>query len=135
MRFIGWPLAALLMALNPCALVHAEAADRTVKAQSGKPVAVGAYINVKPDCSAGALPTIRLIKEPIHGKVVVKKGNAKATNYKKCLALEVPAYVVLYSSEKDFIGTDFLTVEVRFPAGRTEIQNITVTVASQQQNI
>jgi hypothetical protein len=123
------------MGSNSWALAQVPTADRTIRAQSGKAVVVGAYINVKPDCSAGALPAIRLIKAPAHGKVIVKKAKAKATNYKRCLAIEVPAYVALYSSAPDFTGTDFLTMEIKFPAGRTEIQNITVTVATQDRSI
>jgi hypothetical protein len=45
---------------------------------------------VKPNCTSGPLPTIRLIGPPEHGKVSVKKVNVNATNYKQCLALEVP---------------------------------------------
>jgi len=60
--------------------------------------------------------------------VVVKTAKAKATNYKACLALEVPAYVAFYKSPADFLGNDFLTIEVKFAGGRTEIQKITVTV-------
>ncbi len=60
---------------------------------------------------------------------MLKSGRVKATNYKACLALEVPAYVAFYKSPPDFVGNDFLTIEVKFVGGRTEIQKITVTVA------
>ena len=39
-----------------------------------------------------------------------------ATNYKQCLALEVPAFVAFYRSRADFVGVDALTLEVKFPA-------------------
>ena len=53
---------------------------------------------------------------------------AKATNYKACLALEVPAYVAFYKSPPEFLGDDVLTIEVKYAGGRTEIQKITVKV-------
>jgi hypothetical protein len=52
----------------------------------------------------------------------------KATNYKACLALEVPAYVAFYRSSPDFIGNDVLTMEIKDAQGRTQIQKITVNV-------
>ncbi|MGB6396931.1 MAG: hypothetical protein WBF73_14790, partial [Bradyrhizobium sp.] len=54
----------------------------------------------------------------------------KATNYKACLALEVPAYVAFYKSAPDFLGNDVMTIEVSYPGGRTEIQKITVNVSA-----
>jgi len=134
MRLVWLALAALLMG-NSWAFAQLSTADRTVRAQSGKALAVGAYINIRPDCTSGELPAIRLINAPAHGKVIVKKAKAKATNYKRCLAIEVPAYLAIYSSEPDFTGTDSFTVEVKFPFGKVEIQNITVTVVSRQQSI
>jgi hypothetical protein len=46
------------------------------------------------------------------------------------LALEVPAFVAFYRSRADFIGVDVLTLEVKFPNGKTQVQRISVTVGS-----
>jgi hypothetical protein len=104
--------------------------ERTVKALANKDTQIGVYINVRPDCTSGPLPTVRLAKEPTSGRVVVKDGKVKATNYKTCLAMEVPAYVAFYKSSADFIGNDALTIEVRYPEGRSEIQKITINVVA-----
>ncbi|QQO24559.1 hypothetical protein JJB98_10375 [Bradyrhizobium diazoefficiens] len=106
-----------------------QTVERTVKTLSNKDTQIGLYINVRPDCSSGPLPTIRLASPPASGKVVVKTGKIKATNYKACLALEVPAYIAFYKSPPDFVGSDALTIEVKYSEGRTEIQKITVNVA------
>jgi len=37
--------------------------------------------------------------------------------------------VAFYKSPPDFVGDDNLTIEVKYPGGRTEIQKITVNVA------
>ena len=103
--------------------------ERSVKALSNKDTQIGVYLNVLPDCTSGPLPTIRLVNPPTAGKVVVKTAKAKATNFKACLALEVPAYVAFYRSPPEFLGDDVLTIEVKYPGGRTEIQRITVKVA------
>ncbi|SFK18313.1 hypothetical protein SAMN04487925_1242 [Bradyrhizobium sp. cf659] len=102
--------------------------ERTVKSAPNKDTRVGVFINVLPDCTSGPLPTIRLVNAPASGKVTVKSAKVKATNYKSCLALEVPAYVAFYKSQPDFIGDDVLTIEVKYAGGRTEIQKITVSV-------
>ena len=51
-----------------------------------------------------------------------------ATNYKQCMALEVPGFIAFYRSKADFSGTDVVMLEVKYPQGRTEIQRITVKV-------
>ena len=125
------------VATSTSAQEQSRVVERSVKSVPYKDTQIGVYINVQPDCTSGPLPTIRLISPPASGKVVVKSAKVKATNYKACLALEVPAYVAFYKSPADFIGNDFLTIEVKFAGGRTEIQKITVTVtgAGAQQRI
>jgi hypothetical protein len=125
------------VATSTSAQEQSRVVERSVKSVPYKDTQIGLYINVQPDCTSGPLPTIRLISPPASGKVVVKSAKVKATNYKACLALEVPAYVAFYKSPADFIGNDFLTIEVKFAGGRTEIQKITVTVtgAGAQQRI
>jgi hypothetical protein len=74
------------------------------------------------------LPSIRLAEPPAHGKITVKKAKFNAMNYKQCLAVDGPAYVAFYRSDKDFLGTDSLVLDVSYPDGRKETQHITVTV-------
>jgi hypothetical protein len=116
------------LAVPAAAQEQSRTVERTVKSVPNKDTQIGVYINVQPDCTSGPLPTIRLVSPPASGKVVVKTAKIKATNYKACLALEVPAYVAFYKSPADFLGDDVLTIEVKFAGGRTEIQKITVNV-------
>jgi hypothetical protein len=102
--------------------------ERSFRALPAKDTQIGVFLNVLPDCTSGPMPTIRLVSPPAAGKVVVKTAKVKATNYKACLALEVPALVAFYKSPPEFLGDDILTIEVKFAGGRTEIQKITVKV-------
>ena len=131
MKVVGSIVALVLAATTTGAIAEGQSqvVERSVKSVPNKDTRIGVYINVRPDCTSGPLPTIRLVSPPASGKVVLKSGRVKATNYKACLALEVPAYVAFYKSPPDFVGNDFLTIEVKFVGGRTEIQKITVTVA------
>src|SRR3954467_2781139 len=121
-------LSSFLVLLVSGASAYAQVVERTAKGPANKDIRIGLYINVKPDCSSGPLPTIRLATAPQNGKVTVKQGRVKATNYKQCLALEVPAYIALYRSASGFSGTDNLELEVKYSNGRTQIQKISVQV-------
>ena len=102
--------------------------ERQAAGPSGQDIRVGVFVNVGADCSSGPLPTIRLVTPPSRGKVDVKSAKVKATNYKQCLALEVPAYVASYRSEASFRGVDSFAIEVRYAGGRTQRQLFKVTV-------
>jgi hypothetical protein len=125
-------LALVMFVVGFCALASAQdkTVDRTAKGEAGKNLRVGVYVNVQPDCTSGPLPTIRLSSAPAHGKVTVRKGKVRATNYKQCLALEADGYVAFYKSTPDFSGNDVFILEVKFPSGRTETQRFTVTIAA-----
>ena len=130
-------VAAAFGGLGAPAMAQTQVVERSVKTQPNKDTQIGVYLNVLPDCTSGALPTIRLANPPASGKVIVKTAKVKATNYKACLALEVPAYVAFYKSPPDFVGDEVLTIEVKYSGGRTELQKITVNVmgAGPQQRI
>jgi hypothetical protein len=119
---------AMLANTTEPALAQTQSVERSVRTAPNKDTQIGVYLNVQPDCTSGPLPTIRLATPPTSGKVVVKTAKVKATNYKSCLALEVPAYVAFYKAPADFLGNDVMTIEVKYSNGRTEIQTITVNV-------
>ena len=102
-----WLVAAALLCV-PAPVVQAQAqgqtqaqgdvTERQVKVATGHDERVGVYTNIKPDCTGGPLPAIRLLAAPAHGSVTVKRGTLKATNFKQCLAAEVPALLAFYRS-------------------------------------
>lgn len=133
MKACQWALFAFVVGLGVQGFAGPIAAqdklvERAAKGPSGKEIRVGVYLNILPDCSSGPLPTIWLISAPANGKLTVKKAKASATNYKQCLALEIPAYVAVYRSQPNFAGSDTMTIEIRYEGGRTEVQRITVTI-------
>ena len=124
-----------VIGLGASALAQDRTVERRAKGPSGANIRIGMYINVKPDCTSGPLPTIRLVGVPENGKVNVKRVNVRATNYRQCLALSVPGYIAFYRSRPGFSGTDLVTLEIKLPDGRTEVQKITVTVAEADRSI
>jgi len=126
-----WPaLAALcfLTALPASAFGQQSAVQREVKGKPDTDINAGVFATVRKDCTPGPLPAVRLVTPPAHGKVTVKQGKVRATNLKNCLGMELPAFVAIYRSERDYIGQDRFTVEVIGSNGKTQIQQVTVTV-------
>jgi hypothetical protein len=102
---------------------------REFKGKSGQAIQIAIFTNVLPDCTAGPLPTIRLVYPPEHGKLIVKKARLNVTNFKQCLALEVPALVAFYRSAADFAGRDSAILEVKSPQGTVQSQRYLITVS------
>ncbi|MBU6461148.1 MAG: hypothetical protein KGK01_13155 [Bradyrhizobium sp.] len=104
--------------------------ERSTKGPTAKSIRIGIYLNVQADCTSGILPAIRLVAAPANGTISIKRGKVTATNYKQCLALEVPGFIAFYQSRPDFVGTDMAIIEVKYPQGRTELQRITINVGT-----
>ena len=114
----------------PMARAEGEGAPHQMRATPGRDARVGVYTNIRPDCTTGPLPAIRLAAAPAHGTVSVKRGTLKATNFKQCLATEVPAFVAFYRAAADFIGTDEFELEISFDGGRKQLQRFRVNVSN-----
>jgi hypothetical protein len=130
MKALWLTAAAFLLTASTAAWAQVQVVNRTINGQPDSDIRVGVYVNVKPDCTSGQLPSIKLVSPPANGKVTVKQGKVTAPNYKQCLALEVPGFIALYHPRADFVGVDLLILEVRYPGGKTEVQKVSVTVGT-----
>jgi hypothetical protein len=126
----AFTLAVLAFAFSTTAFAQVQNVNRIVNGQPDSDIRVGVFVNIKPDCTSGPLPAIQLTSPPEHGKVTVKQGKVTATNYKQCLAVEVPAFIAFYRSRSDFAGVDVMTLSIKYPGGKTEVQRISVTVGT-----
>jgi hypothetical protein len=104
--------------------------EREIKVVPGKDVRVGIYTDIRPDCTSGPLPAIRLVTPPTHGAVIVKRGTLKATNLKQCLATEVPAFIAFYRAAESYSGTDEFVLELSLAGGRKQLQRFRVNVST-----
>jgi hypothetical protein len=120
----------LLFALPALAFAQQQGAvqQREVKGKPDTDINAGIFATIRKDCTAGPLPAVRLVTPPAHGKVTVKQGKLRATNVKNCLGIELPAFVAIYRSARDFIGQDRFMLEVIGSNGKTQLQQVTVTV-------
>ncbi len=102
--------------------------ERQLKAAPGRDTRAGVFTDIRPDCTSGPLPAIRLATPPAHGSVTVKRGTLKATNIKQCLAIEVPAFVAFYRASTDYSGADDFELEISLPDGHKRRERVHVTV-------
>jgi hypothetical protein len=128
MKWCSFATLALLLGLNSLALAQAQTIERQAKGHTGRNINIGIFASIRADCTSGALPVIRLNASPAHGKVTVKQARLRATNFRQCLGIEVPAFVVIYRSSPGFIGSDILTLEVIKSGGKTQFQRITIAI-------
>jgi len=62
-----WVTAAVLCLTALTARAQGSVVEREVKAAAGRDARVGVYTDIKPDCTSGPLPAIRLVTPPAHG--------------------------------------------------------------------
>ena len=126
----GLAIVGVLCLSGVVAHAQTDRLEREVKAAAGRDIRIGIFANIRPDCTAGPLPAIRLLAAPAHGAVTVKRGTLKATNLKQCLGIEVPAFVAFYRAATDFNGADEFELEIGFAGGRKRIEHFRVDVSA-----
>jgi len=129
MKRLAFSLFPILLASLQLTYAQTTLLERMIKAVPGHNIRVGIYTSIRPDCTSGPLPAIRLVRSPAHGTVSVKRAMFKATNFRQCLAIDVPAFVAFYRAAAAFSGADEFELEVTFSVGRKEIQKFRVSVA------
>lgn len=102
--------------------------ERQVKGAAGRDIRVLVLTNLRPNCTSGPLPTVRLVAPPGNGKLTVRRVRVNATNVGSCLSMEVPALVGLYRSAPEFEGEDSVTVEIRPDEGAPQLRRIIINV-------
>jgi len=128
MKWLGLLPISILLAVPAIAFCQQATIERQFRGKPDTNINVGFFTSIRPDCTAGQLPVIRLITPPAHGKVTVTRGRLQATNLKQCLGADLPAFVALYRSAPDYIGRDTFTIEVVGANGKKQLQQITVTL-------
>jgi hypothetical protein len=115
---------------------NSRTVERTMTAESGKVARIGAYMNIKSDCTSGPLPILRLTEAPQGGKVVIKSAKVRVTNVGACLSTEAPGLIAFYQSRPDFSGPDKVAIEAKFPdRDSVNVQKITINVRASGMNL
>jgi hypothetical protein len=106
-----------LIALGILAQCSAHASAQTpkeLKTKSGSSVVVVNFLNARPDCSANpgpmALPVVR--EKPAHGIIQILIVVTDVAASGQCPARKIPSTALIYTPDKDFVGTDSVQIEV-----------------------
>jgi hypothetical protein len=123
---------AILMAASALALCATSASAQTpkeIKAKSGSSVVVVNFLNARPDCSSNpgpiAVPVIR--EKPANGIIQMQIIATDVAASGKCPARKIPTTALVYTSNKDFVGTDSVQIEVE-AGNRTTSLSYRITV-------
>ena len=105
--------------------------QKNITVASGERTKLGAALSLNPDCSAKAVPEVRIREAPKHGKVESLRELAFPSGkgaYKKCSGIKVPATVGYYTSDKGFVGKDRIVIRTSDKSGHVDegVLNITV---------
>jgi hypothetical protein len=124
--FNATTIAATLALLGHPAMAQSE---KEFKTKSGTPVIIVNLVSPRPDCSSNpgpiAVPVIR--EKPTNGNVHMQVVATDIAASQSCPARKIPSIALVYTSTKDFVGTDSVQVEVE-AGNRTTTLRYRVTV-------
>ncbi|WP_201829962.1 hypothetical protein [Microvirga zambiensis] len=116
--------------LGTGAVAQNNTTHRSADAVAGKVHRLGVYGNVQKDCTAGSLPTIRVVTPPKNGELNVRSGKLKAGRIARCPSLQPTAQGVFYKAHAGYKGTEEVSYEVKTASGKVELHNVRITVAA-----
>ena len=108
----AFPIAATILTL--CSMRAAAQSPKELKTKSGISVVVVNFLNPRPDCSANpgpiAVPVVR--EKPANGIIQMLIIATDVVASDKCPARKIPSTALIYTPNKDFVGTDSVEIEV-----------------------
>lgn len=116
--------ALILIAVSTIA--QADTIRRTIPAN--KTSAVGAHATYGPFCKAGAIPKMKVTKQPEHGTVTFKQVSYKLSEGAgRCAGQSVKGTAVVYKPKRGYRGKDVFKVGYvmdMYTAGSGKIRNV-----------
>lgn len=92
MKWPSLPLICFSVALPTSVFAQAQTIERQFNGNLNTDINVGIFTSMRANGTAGLLPVIGLVVPPAHGKITVKQGRVRATNFKQCLGVELSAF-------------------------------------------
>jgi hypothetical protein len=97
-----------------CVSTASADTPKELKVKSGTSVAVVNLVDPKPDCSASpgpvALPSLR--EKPANGTIQLQILITEVGATGNCPARKIPAISMIYTPNKDFVGTDSVQIDI-----------------------
>ena len=133
MKSIIWAALAVLL---PCASASAQAVNPTTLQKvvlAGERIMIWGATALNPDCSVMGQTTVKIRKEPRHGKLEIEEENgfpyyAKDNSRFQCNNRQVPMKKIYYTAAENFSGSDKMELEGFFSSGHSRKVLVNVTV-------
>jgi hypothetical protein len=124
-----------LVALVFTAVPASAQTPKELKTKSGSSVVVVNFLNARPDCSANPGPTaVPVIREkPTNGVIQMLIIPTDVAASGKCPARKIPTTALIYTPNKDFVGTDSVQIEVEVGNRTTSLSYRIVVQAKAEQ--
>ena len=111
------------------ALAQGGANYTSIDATPDKPVQLSYHASAHAaDCTAGALPAVRVTQAPKRGMLTVRKAILTTDKVAGCPPIKTPAQVVFYQARAGYTGPDHLDYEVTSVNGEVATYDVTITV-------
>ena len=104
---------------------------KEIKAESGKPVILGNFLNTPANCGSnpGPIPVPALREKPAHGVVGLQIVAADVAATDACPARKIPSIAMFYTPSKNFVGKD--SIQVEFETGDTKLPALSFLITVQ----
>jgi hypothetical protein len=132
-RLADWLLAAMAAAASSVLAAMAQAPPPSMNytsfdATSAKAVQIGYYAFARKDCTAGPLPTIRVVEPPKSGTLTIRRGVLTTNGVAGCPSLRVPAEVAYYKARPGAAGSDHIIYIVTNAVGGEGAYDVTINI-------
>ena len=115
--------------LTSMALAQGSANYTSIEAAWDQPVQLSYHASAHTaNCTAAALPTVRVTQPPKWGMLSVRKAVLTTDKVAGCPPIKTPAQVVFYQARSGYTGPDHLNYEVTSENGEVATYDVTVTV-------
>ena len=126
LRELALAIAAVFLLMGPSAMAQTP---KELKTKSGASVVIVNIVNPRADCSVApgpvALPALR--ERPSNGIVQMQVLVADVAASSKCPSRKIPTISLIYTPNKDFVGTDSVQIELEV-GNRTTLLSYRITV-------
>ena len=100
---------------------------RTVQVPAGATARLGSFSNLKPDCSPGPLPEIKVVTPAKTGVIAVRRRQGKLGPATRCPNADATAQIVSYQA-KPTPGQDEVAFQVTLPNGKVVLHTVVISV-------
>jgi hypothetical protein len=114
-------------------LLAPAAAHAQTTAVSGKPLKLNFANTTNPDCSSAGETVVRLTQAPQHGRVTISRASdfpsfPVGNSRHDCNRRRVAGTKTTYVSQRGYVGTDSVAIEIIFANGATARRFYTIHV-------